>query len=95
MAGGDGIVGTITVVPPSPGAGDGTSGDTVTVVAGAGVVASVVVVVVVVGSLLESFPPHPVASEPAATPAASANSAEFGRTLRMFMPPVVTRRRDS
>jgi hypothetical protein len=85
----------MTVVPP-PGDGAGNSGDTladgegeVVAVSSADVVVEVVVVVV---SLVESSPPQPVASEPAAIPAASANRAEFETTLRVLMTPVVTRR---
>jgi hypothetical protein len=76
----------MTVVSPSPGAG--ATGDGLT--EGGGVVVSpadvdVEVLVVVVSSEPASSPPHPVASEPAATPAASANSAEFGRMRRVVM----------
>lgn len=42
-----------------------------------------------------SSPPQPVASEPAATPAASANNAEFGITRRVVMSSGVARRHDS
>jgi hypothetical protein len=49
-------------------------------------------VVVVVS---EPEPPPPVASAPAAIPAASANRAEFGKTLRKLTSPVATRRDDS
>jgi hypothetical protein len=84
-------------VSPSPGAGAGATGadglavgDCVVVV----VSSTDVVVVVVLSEPASSFP-QPVASEPAATPAASANRAEFERTLRVVMSPVVTRQNDS
>jgi hypothetical protein len=96
MAGGDGMVGAITVVW-SPDGPAGSSGDRVTDV-GDVVVSSAEVAeedgVVVVLSEPESLFPQ-ATSEPAAIPAASANSAEFDRTLRGVMSPVVTRRDDS
>jgi hypothetical protein len=79
----------MVIEPSPPGAvAGGGAGETVTDVGEVVVVASVVVavvVVVVVASVPESSPPHPVASEPAATPAASANRAESGRTRRIVM----------
>jgi hypothetical protein len=78
----------------SPDGPAGSSGDRVTDV-GAVVVSSAEVAeedgVVVVLSEPESLSPH-ATSEPAAMPAASVNSAEFDRTLRVVMPPGVTRR---
>jgi hypothetical protein len=87
MAGGDGIVGTMTV-PCSPVVAVGSSGDRLTDVGGVVAclddVAEVDDVVVVVCER-EPPPPQPVASEPATTPAASANSAEFESALRAVM----------
>jgi hypothetical protein len=82
--------GTGTVTEPSPPVVVvGSSGDTVTDVGGVEVVCSVVavvvVVVVVVVSVPESSPPHPVASEPAATPAARVNRAESEKMRRIVM----------
>jgi hypothetical protein len=91
--GGEGIVGTMTVVW-SPDGPAGISGDRVTDVDGVVVSPAEVDEVVVVLSEPESLFPQPT-SEPAAIPAASANSAEFDRTLRVVMSPVVTRRDDS
>jgi hypothetical protein len=79
-------------------AGGGNPGDAVTVVVevlvALDVVAEVDGVVVVVVSEPESSPPH-ATSEPAATPAASANRAELESMRRGFMSPLVTRRDDS
>jgi hypothetical protein len=92
MGGGDGIVGTMTVVWSCDGPA-GSSGDTVTdgsgedVVCTGDVVEVAGVVVVVVCSEPESPLAH-AASEPAEIPAASANSAGFDRTLRAVMSPV-------
>jgi nitrate/nitrite transporter NarK len=93
MAGGDGTSGTgISAVPSPPVVAGGGWGDTVTVVAGVVVAAVVVVVVVVVFPSPESSPPHPVAKEPAAIPAASAKRAEFGITPRIVMSGGIARR---
>jgi hypothetical protein len=72
----------------------GNSGDGLTDAGGVVLVCSDDVddVVVVVFSEPELSPPQPVASEPAATPAASAKRAEFGSMPRAVMSPVVTRR---
>jgi hypothetical protein len=86
----------MTVVSPPPGDGAGSSGDRLTEVGTVVVASVVVVVVVVVVVFLEpELSPQPVASEPAAIPAASVNRAEFERTLRVPMSPVITRRDDS
>jgi|tagenome__1003787_1003787.scaffolds.fasta_scaffold18900756_2 hypothetical protein len=85
---------TVVWSPDGPG---GSSGDRVTDVGGV-VVSSAEVAevdgVVVVLSEPESLSPQ-ATSEPAAIPAASVNSAEFDRTLRVVMSPVVTRLDDS
>jgi hypothetical protein len=90
----------MTVVSPSLGAGAGATGDGLTEGGGVVVVCSAdvadvadVVEVVVVVVLFEPAlsPPHPVVSEPAATPAASAKRAEFGIARRVVMSSRVTR----
>jgi hypothetical protein len=86
-------------VPCSPEGLVGSSGDRLTDVGGMVVLSSEDVAevedVVVVVSDPESSPPQPVASEPAATPVANANRAEFERKLRALMPPVIPRQRGS
>jgi hypothetical protein len=86
----------MTVSPP-PGAGAGASGDGLTEGGGMVAVSSAddVEVVVVVLSEPASSPLQPVASEPAATPAASANRAEFGITRRLVMSSGIARRHGS
>ncbi len=96
IAGGDGIVGTVTVPPPSPGEVVGSSGERLDDGGGVVVVSSAEVAevggVVVVVSDPESSPLQPVTSTPVAIPVARASSAEFGITRRVVMSPVVTRR---
>jgi hypothetical protein len=82
-------------VPSPPEVGAGNSGDSDTDVGGEVVTADVVidVVVDVVVFVPESpSPPQPVASDPAATPAASAKRTEFESMPRTVMSPVVARR---